>query len=325
MANPAIIDQIAPEDIESCVFLETQCRRQLYPSDQLKEVEDFFRLLTDRIREDFGKRDIFSLPGDMDRLISYIRILPETEFVSDFIEEANRNRARLDHILRNTVYVIGDSHVNFFSGNENLSFIPIGNDINTCRQVVDLPFTVFHLGPCLAYNSNKYGTKSRFLEKLDYLLSEIIEDGARIMFTMGEIDIRAHVFKETEKQGCGYQPVVDMILTNYADMMKSVRNKGYKVYCFAPVASQSDSVPADEKIFTRFGSETERNEATAYFVKRLQEILEQENIPFLSVFESMVSGDYRTKHELLCPDRCHLGQAALPLARKAFERAGLIG
>ena len=324
MANPAVVSQIAVSDIESMVYLETQCRRQLYPKEQLQETEAFFGSILNKLGEAFNKRDIFSVPGELDRLISYLRILPETEYVSDFIEEANRDHVRLSHVLNHTIWVVGDSHVNFFSGNEELSFIPIGNDINTCRQVGELPFSVFHLGPCLAFNANKYGTTSRFREKLEYLLANVIEEKAKIMFTMGEIDIRAHVFKETEKQGCSFEAIVDGILENYVDMMKSVRDKGYTVSCFGPIASQSDGVPADEEVFTRFGTEEDRNRATGYFTHRLEEMLKIESIPFLSVFEQMVSEDGYTKYQYLCPDLCHLGQAALPLVKEELRQKGIL-
>ena len=137
-------------------------------------------------------------------------------------------------------------------------------------------------------------------------------------------DIRAHVFKETEKQGCSFEAIVDGILENYVDMMKSVRDKGYTVSCFGPIASQSDEVPADEEVFTRFGTEEDRNRATAYFTHRLEERLKIESIPFLSVFEQMVSEDGYTKYQYLCPDLCHLGQAALPLVKEELRQKGIL-
>lgn len=69
-----------------------------------------------------------------------------------------------------TVVVIGDSHVNFFSGNEELTYQPIGKGINYCKNVNhDFDFLVFHLGPALAYNAMTEGSNTRFYEKSQYL------------------------------------------------------------------------------------------------------------------------------------------------------------
>ena len=164
----------------------------------------------------------------------------------DFIERANFDRAFINHREGGTIVVVGDSHVNYFSGNEELSFIPIGYDVNTCHQVNGLPITVLHLGPCLAYKSNQYGSTNRFREKLDWLLEDLIMEGATIICSLGEIDLRAHVFRETVRQQKDYQEIVDDIIRNYAEFMDYLNGKGFNVVCYGPIASQKDSWPVTD-------------------------------------------------------------------------------
>lgn len=320
--NSNLINMINVSDIRNLIYLDLQCRRQLFPAAQFDKVEEFFEVILSEIDNAVQKHNIFSLIKNIEELLSHIKVLPDAEYVSDFIEQANMDHLRLEHICRKTIYVIGDSHVNFFSGNEELSFIPVGNGINTCKQVGELPVSIFHMGPCLAYNSNTYGTTSGFREKLDYLLNNIIESNAEIMFVMGEIDIRVHVFKQCMKRACSYEDVVNEIVDHYLDMMKDINRQGYQALCFGPIASQSDYVPVD-KMFVKSGSEVERNKATSYFTRILSEKCKDENIKFISIFDHMITEDWHTKAELLSSDGCHLGQSSIDLVKNEFGKAGL--
>lgn len=319
--NPQIVYEININDIRELIYLDIQCRRQLYTVCQFKKLENFFEDKLTNVSDAFEKCNAYAALKAVEELKSYIEILPDVEYVSDFIECANMDHLRLEHILNKTVYAIGDSHVNFFSGNEELSFIPVGNGINTCKQVGELPFSVFHMGPSLAYNSDSYNTSSRFKEKLDYLLDNIIEADASIMFVLGEIDVRVHVFKECKKRACKYEDIVDGIVDRYMNMMLKVQARGYTVSCFGPIASQSDAIPADEE-FVKCGTEIERNRATAYFTRILREKCKQEEIVFVSIFDKMITDDLQTKYELLCSDGCHLGQNALRIVIKELSDSG---
>lgn len=310
--TPDLIKNIEYKDIFELIYLDIQCRRQLYPPSQMKEVELFFDAKLKDISKAIERCNVMLLDRTIEEMTGYIRILPDAEFVSDFIEKSNMDHLRLEHILNKTIYVVGDSHVNFFSGNEELAFIPVGNGINTSKQIAGLPFSVFHMGPCLAYNTNRYNTTYRFREKLEYLLSEIIESGAGIMFVLGWVDIRAHVYKQSRKNACTFEEIINTILNNYVEMMTDVKKKGYKVYCFGPIGALSEKTPSEE-IFEDSGTEAEQNIATAYFTKRLCEMCEEENIAFISLFEKLITDDMHTRLDYLCSDGCHLGQEAMPL------------
>ena len=317
--HPSFLDEIKYEDLYKAVYLNLQCLRQLYPKTQMETVLRFLEEKLLVINKAFEIRNPLAISAGIEDLASYIRLLPDSEFASDYIERSNLDSLVLDHIKRNTIWVIGDSHVNFFSGNEQLSFIPVGNDINTCRNVNNTPFSILHMGPCLAYNSNSYGTSSQFREKLDFLLSDIIEPAAKIMFVLGEIDIRAHVFKECERQNCDYRKVTHSSIENYIKMMKEVCDQGFKVLCFGPIASQSEALQTEDT-YIRWGSEVERNRATAYFNDELEHACESASIGFVTILKQMITDDWHTKTEFISSDGVHLSQSIMPLVISELEQ-----
>ena len=321
--NPDLISNIEYKDIFELIYLDIQCRRQLYPASQMKDVDLFFDMKLKEISTAIERRNAMLLDRMIEEIAGYISVLPDAEFVSDFIEQSNMDHLKLEHILNNTIFVIGDSHVNIFSGNEELAFIPIGRGINTARQISDLPFSVFHMGPCLAYNSNRYNTTCRFREKLDYLLDDVVEDGAKIMFVLGWIDLRAHVFKQSIINSCSYETVVDNILTNYIGMMTDVSKAGYEVCCFGPIGTLSEETPTEDK-FVNSGTEIERNLATGYFTKKLRKMCDDEGIVFASILDRLIKDDGHTDIGLLCSDGCHLGKESLPLIINELKRAGIM-
>ncbi len=309
--NPTIIGNLNYNDIYEMIYFDIQCRRQLYSDSQMKDIEEYFNNVLSDISLSLKRSNPILLSNTLDILISHIRVLPDSEYVSDFIEQANMAQVRLDHILRKTIYVIGDSHANFFSGNEVLSFVPAGNGINTSKTVSNLPFSVFHMGPCLAYNVNNYNTSYRFREKLDWLLEEVIEPGAEIMFVLGWVDLRAHVFKQSRINNCNYTEVVDGILDNYLRMLKRVAEKGYKVLCFGPISTLSEKIPSDLEL-SNTGTEVERNKATLYFTNELKKLCKNEGISCFSVLEKLITDDWHTRIDCLCSDGCHLSQTIMP-------------
>ncbi len=323
-ASPDFLTELPIGDVVSCVYLELYGLRQLFSPEKFAELEGRIYEFSSRMENCRRTGDYQAELELLDKLIDIISFWPDSDVAQDFIEKANFDRAYIRHREGGTIAVIGDSHVNYFSGNEELSFIPVGYDVNTCDQVNDLPITVFHLGPCLAYKSNQYGSTNRFREKLDWLLEDMILPGATIISSLGEIDLRAHVFKETARQEKSYQEIVDNILKNYADFLDFLSGSGFKVVCYGPIASQKDSCPVTED-HPRVGSEHERNSATKYFNDELSKICESRGYGFFTMFYDMVDEDLATREEFLSEDKFHLGQHSYGKLVEKLAGIGLLG
>lgn len=317
--NPASLYQIPWEDLKLCFSTELDYRKELYPATQLQAIRELFQTRFLAIEQSLAIPDISAITSLLKELVFALQLLPDADYTDTLTQQAHFNEARLQHYVNNTIIVLGDSHVNFFSGNELLSFTPIGNDINVCPNATVHPFTALHLGPCLAYHCNKTGTSTSFREKVDYLCSSFIKPNAHIICCLGEIDLRVHVFRQTALQQRTYQDIVDDILAEYLPFLVALQQKGYHVYCWGPIASQRDVCPIDPE-FPRNGTETERNLATAYFTEQLAAGCRQHHIGFLSVFKQMITDDFQTIEEYLSADHCHLSQRALPLAQPVWEK-----
>jgi hypothetical protein len=321
-SNPEFLDEMPASDIVSCVYVELYGLRQLYDKAHFEKLESQLQRYSDILLSSQETGDVEQADEILGLLMDFENALPDSEVALNFIETANFEHAYLRHIAEETTVVIGDSHVGFFSGNEELSFISMGRDINTCEQVNGLPLTVLHLGPCLAYKSNQYGSTTGFREKLDFLMSNFILEGAKIICSLGEIDLRAHVFKQTSLQGKGYEEIVDGILSNYFEFLLWLKSRGFRVYCWGPIASQKDSAPNTPE-HPRVGSETDRNRATAYFNNRLKAFCCENEIGFMTIFDKMINESFETNEDYLSKDRFHLGQYAFEESRKQLIEQGL--
>ena len=318
-SNPSSIQQIPWEDLKLCIITELECRRDLYPSDQFHSIKELIQTRFITLKKLLSIPDVPAAINLLNEFFFAIQFLPNAEYTNAIAEEARHNEACLNHYLNNTIIVLGDSHVNFFSGNETLSFLPIGNGIDICPNITSNPFTVLHLGPCLAYNCNKLNTSTLFHEKVDFLCNNFIKPNAYIICCLGEIDLRVHVFRQTEIQHKTYKEIVDDILAEYLFFLVSLKKQGYHVFCWGPIASQKEICPIDPS-FPRTGSETERNIATAYFTQQLSLQCQQHDIVFLSIFDQMITDDFHTIEEYLSADHCHLSQHALTLAMPVWEK-----
>lgn len=286
-ANPSILPLLPWEDIRLCLLMELEYRDHLYTREQIKHRNALFLELIAETRQYASLGDAEAVVFRLQQMVFTLQSLPESEHTKRLSEQANFDHACLNHYKNNTIVILGDSHVNFFSGNEELSFLPIGQDINVCLDNSPYPFTSLHLGPCLAYSSNRYNTTFSFREKLEYLCQNFIKANARIVCCLGEIDIRVHVFKQAALQNRSYQDIVDDILAQYFAFLLRLQGLGYQVSCWGPVASQSEACPVDPR-FPRNGTEIQRNMATAYFNQELSLFCQQNNMPFLEASGMMV-------------------------------------
>lgn len=317
--NPLSASMLPWADIRLCVLTELEYRTAFYSDAQFQRLEQLFTELLNEAEQDSIAYHTNGVLIKLQKIILGLQLLPENEYADKLLQHANFDHACLRHYKDDTIIVLGDSHVNFFSGNEELSFIPIGKEINTCKNVRFSQFTPLHAGPCLAYNCNRYQTTFAFREKVEYLCRSFIKPHARILCCLGEIDLRVHVFKQAESQNRTYEQIVDDILAQYIQFLLRLQESGYQVACWGPIASQKDNCPLDPE-FPRNGSETDRNLATAYFNHELSALCQKHDILFLSIFEQMITPDYRTLDEYLSADHCHLGQSAHSLARTEWEK-----
>lgn len=205
------------------------------------------------------------------------------------------------------IIVIGDSHVNFFSGNEKISFREFKKGINNCDDKID-KFVTFHLGPALAYNLSRYNSKTKAKEKIEWLIKKgYITKNSIVILVFGEIDIRT---LKTRKISTNIEYEIKKIVNNYLQIIPNIPGH---IYIWAPIGQGGD---CDIK----FGTQQERNKMTQVFIDELRKREAEYNYKTLSIFEGMVDGDYNTDMYYITDDLRHLSQRAWELADKELQK-----
>jgi hypothetical protein len=210
------------------------------------------------------------------------------------------------------IYCIGDSHVNFFSGQDMIQ-------PKWPEKSIDLIpfFKTFRLGAVLAYNLCKLDTKMKGREKLFSLLKQIPKEST-IMLCFGEIDCRAHLLKQAEIQNRKINIITKECVDRYVSVIKEVKNLNYNIIIWNVTPSSPTGFP-DSQDYPTYGTCRERNSVTRLFNQFLEEQLINESIQFISIFEKLINKRGITLARFLMDD-IHLSQAAMPLAIKEINK-----
>lgn len=228
---------------------------------------------------------------------------------------------------KKTFFCIGDSHTDVFSENTYTEKMPLAPNIfNTIftGNIHSAPqFVTYHLDGVLAYSLTRYGTTNQGLEKIEWLIKNgLLPKGCRIVTIFGEPDCRVHVKKQSERQSCSVEKVIEDIIKNYGAFLTGLKERGFKIYVYSPIASQKGNMEIDP-VFKRFNSETERNEILLKFEKKLKEFCLKNDLVFISILPDLLNADLTSKREYYLPDGVHLNDKGRLLILKAFSKIGV--
>jgi len=207
-----------------------------------------------------------------------------------------------------TVHVVGDSHVNFFTGNGSIFPNPPPVHFKNPNE----PFFVHWIGPALAYKLDKR------VREIINLSKEYFKEGDEGLLVFGEIDCRCHILKnriqnediDTAAQRCVYQ------YAKYAHWLRA--ETGFKWNFFGPNPSMP-AMSVGGNWFDTVGTPKERNEATKSFNRHLKAYAVTHGFGFVSIFERLVDKDLNTNTNYYL-DGVHLSQKAWPLFKAEWEK-----
>jgi hypothetical protein len=211
------------------------------------------------------------------------------------------------------IHCIGDSHSAVFSGEENMQPIwpiPAANKLPYFRS--------YRIGPATAYQ----------LENKIPIINEIIKDiseNDKVMFCFGEVDIRAHLLKQSIEQNKPIENIIDECVNRYFDVIKTYKNNGVDIIIWGPIASWNANHPYTGG--PSYGSNIERNEITKYFTEKLETLAKVEDIPLITIFYDMLNEDGTTNSFFLddwAGSHMHLSQRALPTIIDKLEKKNLL-
>jgi hypothetical protein len=204
--------------------------------------------------------------------------------------------------LNTVIHCIGDSHVDFLSGYNCIQpEWPIPHD-----DRVPL-YKTYRLGAVLAFTISKRDSKG-YLRLREVL--KTIPKGSYVMLVLGEIDCRVHLIKQSQIQKKNKETLVKECVDSYFESIIYLKKNKYKPVVWGVIPSTLFEVADSD--YPTFGSCKERNEVTRLFNTYLEKRAKQENVPYISIYDKLVSANGLTKMDYFI-DLIHLSTRAIPL------------
>jgi hypothetical protein len=137
------------------------------------------------------------------------------------------------------------------------------------------------------------------------------------LLCFGEIDCRAHIFKQAQIQKKSIEEIVEICINRYFTVIKILKNRGYEVFIWNVIPSAlGEGYCSDE--YPYYGTSEERNYIAKCFNNALEEKLRKENIFFLNIFDKLLIKEGIIQKKYLFDD-IHLSQKAMPLVLKELR------
>jgi len=215
------------------------------------------------------------------------------------------------------IHCIGDSHSAVFSGEEKMQ--PVWPD----RASNLIPyFESYRIGPSTAYQLHN---KQSIIESV--LLNPSVNENDKLMFCFGEVDIRAHLIKQSNLQNRSINDVVCECVSRYVNALLYYKKFNKEILIWGPIASWSDKKPyidfQTKEPGPSYGSNIERNNVTKIFNQYLIDLCVENNFQFVSIFEKMLNNDGTTNPYYIM-DHIHLSQNAMPLIINELKNKNII-
>ena len=214
--------------------------------------------------------------SDLNRAYSFLfrcavndHILPSTtkELPANSLVNRIKNLLGVRNIL-----CVGDSHTAIFQACRGLDVIQTGSP------------TAYNL---INPDQTENGLKKIQTEAKKYKPSE-----TAIVFTYGEIDIRAHIYRHSAKNSMSFDKSTDIVVSRYLEALKIFRQSGFTVLINGPFGT-GVGVPA-------YGSERDRNVIAALINSKLKSFCAlNTGFYFASLFQVVVNEKFLTNREFV--------------------------
>jgi hypothetical protein len=219
------------------------------------------------------------------------------------------------------IYALGDSHVRFLAGRDETS--ALRNDrFGNWYERFSARIVGLHLGPALAHNANRPGTRTHAHERMIALIDGAdgrLPRGARLLFCFGEIDCRFHVVRQSEARGVPIAQVVDEICDSYIGLLETAARAGFRPAAWGPVApTWAEGVRDPEHPV--IGSFAQRLGATRRFHARMGALCAARGFGYLALLDELLDAGGVTDPRWFV-DTIHLSQRARPLLHQLLAAA----
>lgn len=226
------------------------------------------------------------------------------------------------------VYVLGDSHVLFFSGDDEQfqlkhrrigfwrpRYIMRGLDLLPC-------FHTRHLGPATAWRAFDHDSSTRSREKIEALARHELKPGDRVLLSLGEIDCRGHIPKAV----LAGKPVSEAVQETVDRLMRPadwLHARGLRVGIWGPaMVTPKDQLIANHPL-PAVGSDKLRIEIVQHFIASLMAASQQRGIGCVCLAGTYHKWAERPPADCYA-DGFHLSQKLMPSALAALQAADIL-
>ncbi len=192
----------------------------------------------------------------------------------------------------------------------NTPQIHLIGDSHTWSYYYHHPFLVHHLGAATAYNLGNPNSSTNSYQELMNLLPKINKSKDLLLFELGEIDCRVHIYnqycKGNKKQKIS--TIIALTVEKYLAVLDKLISQGYKVSVLSPTPTGTEKNIYHKPFFADFKL---RAEITRDFHQKLKLEAKKRNIPYINLFEKVVSKDGGIK-KVYRADEVHLNSKVVP-------------
>lgn len=210
------------------------------------------------------------------------------------------------------IHCIGDSHASVFSNEEVMQ--PVWPMRSNDKSKY---FRSYRIGPATAYQlENKIST-------IMDIIKNVVKKDDKILFCFGEVDIRAHLIKQSIEQQKDIERIVDECVNRYTNTILYFKNLGYNVMVWGPIASWCNSKPYGGP---SYGTNLERNNVTRLFNENVKNFCDKNDIDFITVFYDMLLENGETNPDSLDDwdgAHIHLSQRMFPIIMEKFKKINI--
>jgi hypothetical protein len=181
-------------------------------------------------------------------------------------------------------------------------------------------FKTHHLGPALAYNLNRTGTRTQGRERLMDILATAVPAGAAVLLSFGEIDCRAHLPKQAAQRGLPLEQVVEDCLDAYFTTVAEVAGMGFRVIIYNALyshAREREDGRRKDGDYAAYGTWRERARAAGLFNAGAKLRCQRLGLSFLETAPHL-AGRHGRPLRWYFFDSIHLSQRAMPITLRAL-------
>jgi len=203
------------------------------------------------------------------------------------------------------IYCIGDSHVNTFSGKDDLPF-----------RSFDPLFKLHHLGATIAYNfyEHHYPNVLKYLQEEDF-----DKEKDYVMLIVGEVDQRWHILNQSKLQNRNVEDLVKECVDRFYRCYLDLKQRGYQVIVWGAMPHTLMG-HCETKTSPIYGNCLDRNKVA----KIWDYYMHEKGLPFISILKYVLKPDGLSDSKYFL-DYCHLKSTLLlPFIYQELRQIGVL-